>query len=455
MKKEVGVPGAGRRLALGLGANAIGKVWVAVSQLVTVPVLLSRWGASGYGIWLMLSAIPTYLVLSDFGFGAAAAVTMSRAIEQGDVPKALRAFQSTWALVTAMSGLILLVAVSISAISAPAPKLVELVRPGLVLAVYALVALQMSIINVGFRCVRKYALGTLLNDVAMPIEAVVLMVMASFGFRYFGCAIGMLTVRIFAAVAYYIALRMVAPDLRLGWAHATFIEIRGLTKPALAAVGMPLALALNLQGVLFALGLVYGPAAAALFGAVRTITRFPLQLAGIVTRASQPELTVAYANHNLRLVARLTVLIFAGIGLTLAPGFAAIPWTKELMSIYSHGHLSVPATFFATLYIIACIQTIWSTFVAMLYAENKQALVVHWCIIFAAITLYLPILFGKIFPIGGVALAILTCEAGLMIIIGAIWKKECGLSWTELTQATDDALRRLIRRFPLSAHPPA
>ena len=60
------------RLLRGVGANLLGKFWVVLSQTVTVPVMLTIWGAKGYGVWLMIWAVPSYVTLSDFGFGSAA-----------------------------------------------------------------------------------------------------------------------------------------------------------------------------------------------------------------------------------------------------------------------------------------------------------------------------------------------------------------------------------------------
>ena len=53
------------RLMRGFGANALGPVVTAIIQLGSVPIFLHAWGAAKYGDWLLLSAIPSYLSLSD------------------------------------------------------------------------------------------------------------------------------------------------------------------------------------------------------------------------------------------------------------------------------------------------------------------------------------------------------------------------------------------------------
>ena len=57
-------------MALGLGANMMGKFWVIATQLVCVPVLTWKWGANGYGVWLMLTTVPSYVALTSFAGSA-------------------------------------------------------------------------------------------------------------------------------------------------------------------------------------------------------------------------------------------------------------------------------------------------------------------------------------------------------------------------------------------------
>jgi len=73
-----------RRLVRGFGASAMGPVVTALVQLVSVPVFLRFWGAHLYGEWMVLSAIPTYLSLSDTGFGSVAGDDMTMRVARGD-----------------------------------------------------------------------------------------------------------------------------------------------------------------------------------------------------------------------------------------------------------------------------------------------------------------------------------------------------------------------------------
>src|SRR5579872_5172441 len=89
-----------RRLLHGIGANLLGKIWVVVGQAASVPILLTVWGPKNYGLWLMVSAIPSYAVLSDFGFGSAGAVLMTQMVAKDQKAEALQVFQSVSLLVS-------------------------------------------------------------------------------------------------------------------------------------------------------------------------------------------------------------------------------------------------------------------------------------------------------------------------------------------------------------------
>src|SRR5580704_12815917 len=98
---QLGIAGTvRRRLIRGFGATALGPVVTAIIQLGTVPLLLHAWGAAKYGDWLLLSAVPSYLGLSDMGFGTASGSDMTMRVAAGDREGALRTFQSSWALLT-------------------------------------------------------------------------------------------------------------------------------------------------------------------------------------------------------------------------------------------------------------------------------------------------------------------------------------------------------------------
>ena len=53
----------------GLGANGLALLVTLIIQVLSVPVFLYSVGVNAYAEWLILTAIPSYLSLTDLGFG--------------------------------------------------------------------------------------------------------------------------------------------------------------------------------------------------------------------------------------------------------------------------------------------------------------------------------------------------------------------------------------------------
>src|SRR6267378_1844389 len=55
------------RLSLGIGSAALFQAVNAAQAVILVPLFLRAWGAEGYGQWLALTALISYLTLADLG----------------------------------------------------------------------------------------------------------------------------------------------------------------------------------------------------------------------------------------------------------------------------------------------------------------------------------------------------------------------------------------------------
>ena len=73
-------------------------------QLVQVPVLFHFWGETVFGVWLVLTGIPTYLSFSNIGFGSVAGNEMTMLMARKEQEAALSVFQSCWWLISLVLG---------------------------------------------------------------------------------------------------------------------------------------------------------------------------------------------------------------------------------------------------------------------------------------------------------------------------------------------------------------
>lgn len=430
------------RIGAGVGANLLGKLWVVLGQGLTVPVLLSVWGPRNYGIWLMLCVVPTYVGLSDFGIGSAASVLMTQMIARAEQRNALTVFRSVGALV----GLILLALVALcgagwallpwicGSLGVPIPGR-SLVWAFLLLLLYGVVWVAMMVIQIGYRSTKRYARGTFLLDLALPLETIVMVVAAVATRSFVVCALALLMVRLVAAVAYYARLRHDEPWLRFGLSGVSWSTMRQLFKPALANFALPLGLAMSIQGVVFTIGVAAGPASAGIFAATRTITRIPLQMTGVFARASQPELTIAYSLENKPLLARIVTLNLAITLVSLAPFVLLSPWGDRLLPVISHGRVHVESSLFIAIQAIACLQASSSTFAMFLFAQNKLQRFVPWCLAAGLAEMVAPFAFAKPMSLVGFATALAAIECALLAVVIVVWWRSSSLTVRELAAA--------------------
>lgn len=371
-----------RRLINGVGANFIGKVWLLLAQLINVPVMTYHWGVEGYGIWLLIATIPTYLAMSDFGLAMAGQVEVTSAVTRNDLDGALRSFQTVWAITTAISGV---VALSVFfgvllwlLLSAEGGGELEFGRDRIALTiclmtVSALLALQMNIVKIAYLATHRYALGTFIFDVLFFAGWLLVLISIIAGGDIVWAAAVQCGGRLVSFVFYDRIRHRLEPWCAIGTRHFDFATLRRLFSPSLAALSLAFANSFGLQAVVVTIGWSLGPAAAAVFATSRLLTRIPLQLSGLMTRASLPEMTRSQVDGDRAL---LQWLMRLNVWVTLA---AMVPSTVVLvlfgptvLSFISHGKMNASPLTFAILAAASTCCAIWTTLGARLISLNLQ-----------------------------------------------------------------------------------
>ena len=290
-----------RRLIAGFGANTFSRLSTTLTQIFSVPVFLSHWGVHLYGEWILLNTIPSYLGLSDVGFGSVAGNEMTMLAAAKNFDQALVVFQSVWVLttvITSLVGLLLIATVwllplgtwlHMHAISAGDARLIILL-----LGLAVLLGMQETLFQAAFRCVGKYPLGTMAKS--LVVLAAFLSTMVGVGLHLSPVPVTVLYVAVNAVgvFALWILLRREVPWIRFGIRHAQWAVIRRLTGPAISFMSFPLVNALNLQGILVVIGYVMGPIAVVTFNTARTISRSAAQGMNLINNSIWPEMSAAF-----------------------------------------------------------------------------------------------------------------------------------------------------------------
>lgn len=358
-----------RRLLKGAGATALGPVITAAIQLGPVPFLVHSWGAAKYGDWLMLSAIPAYLSVSDLGFGNASGSDMTVRVAAGDREGALRTFQSSWALLLCLSLIIFTLTASLvwwfpwqpwlhlSSVSSRQAAAILFV-----FATYIIATQQNGILESGFRCDGNFATGTFFIMMVRFAEAFGALGMGLLTGKLLAVALTFLCIRIVATVSYALLLRKKSPWIKLGLRYADKQRIKELLAPALGFVAMPLGTALSLQGFTILIGALLGPVSVTIFSTLRTLTRFNFQILNVIGWTAWPELSAAFGARNIPLARRLHRHAYqAGLAISVLSGVLLWVAGPTLYRLWIRHAVTFDATCFHVLILVTFANSLWYT----------------------------------------------------------------------------------------------
>jgi O-antigen/teichoic acid export membrane protein len=368
------------RILKGLGANAYGQLVTAIVQLVGVPVLLHAWGAQLYGEWLILFALPAYLAMTDLGFSQSASNDMTARVARDDRAGALAVFQSLGVLVYAMVGAgLILTAVLIPWIPLQEWLRLQAMEQGSarwtlwLLGAAVLAALANNVNHAGFRANADYALHVGIDATTRLTQFGGVWIVAALGGGVVAAAAVFCGIRILGALCSALLLIHRHPWLRFGLGKARSAELRRLLKPALANVAMPLAQALNVQGMVLVVGIVLGPLAVVVFSTLRTLTRLALQLVLAVAHAVEPELAAAHGcGDTVRERLLFIHSLRASLWLAVATAATLLLFGPSILDVWTHGRVAMHRTLFAWLLTSAVASVLWYGALIVLKAANRH-----------------------------------------------------------------------------------
>ena len=398
-----GLTGLRRRLLKGLAGHAFNQPLGILIQLVSVPLLLAAWGVQMYGEWLIVMAIPAYLVRSDIGFTTAAYNEIAMQSGRGDRAGAGATFQTCWLVVTASSlvaALLVIVAAHVVPVGAwfgftalvPAAVAWIVVAP----VVRVVINIQTELLNAGFVSAGAYGRGAFMQGLIRLLE--------------FLLRVG--------AVVIVVAMRRVSPWLHHGVAAANRRTARRLLGPGLGFCGMTVANMLKIQGMVLVVGAVLGPAAVVVYSTLRMLTRSLEQILSTFHSTVQPEIAAAHGQGNMPLMRQLhggACRVALWLALAAAAGLAvAGPW---FVGVWTGGAVAVPGPLYAALIAVMVLNSIWIATLLVLHGLNRSRRLAVANLAIVAVGLGAAAVLGGTMGLTGVGLALLGVEAGMTVTI--------------------------------------
>ena len=407
-----------RRLVLGFLSNWVSKLAGTIVQLVQVPVFLHFWGVPLYGEWMIVTAIPSYLQISNFGFGSVAGNEMTMMTARGDREGALRVFQSCWWLITIIcTSCIALLGLAVYWL--PAARYLRLHAIGesdtkwilFYLGCAVLLAQLESLLQSAYRCIGRYPYGAFLKSMFSLTAFGLMLVPVSLGGGARVTALVFALANVFFTLVMCVMVRRDIPWIRFGFRHASFAEIRRLTKPAFAFMAFPIGNALNLQGTLMAVGYALGPTSVVIFGTARTVSRVAFQIVQMVNNTFWPEMSAAFGTNDMaltRALHRRACQMALAISLLIVAAMMTLgPW---FLNHWTGGHVPPSRRLLAILLLVVIANALWSTSSTLLAAINRHQRLAAWYLFGTSITVVCTYLLAKYLGLYWAAASLLVSE---------------------------------------------
>ena len=408
-----------RRIIAGMGANAYGQGISIITQLATLPLFLSHWDLTRYGIWLMLTSIPSYFSVADGGIVNAARNEMTIALGSGDESHANRVFQSTLIFLLAMTGLVLLV---LALLLFGTPLFDSVLESEYKLVLFILVCgIFLSFVNglseATFSSVGKYGMGTTIGHSIRLAEwgggVVGLLAVGSFT----GVAGGMLVLRALGVMISIFLGQKYSGVFVWGFRHARMEQFRATIKPALYFLIFPLSGALSIQGFTLLVGSVLGAASVAVFNTYRTLARLIVQATSIFSHSVGPELSRLFGAQQFEqyhhLFRRSQFISVALVILTSVVVALLGPW---ILQIWTHGRIQYSGTLMWPMLLYATVVGVAHMPRILLMSINRHSSIALASIAVYSMSLAVAYLMGGMLDLTGIILVMAAGEFGLVLI---------------------------------------
>jgi O-antigen/teichoic acid export membrane protein len=364
--------------------NSIVGVWSKISTLlfriIQVPLLLYYLGVDGYGLWIVISSLPSWLTLANMGFGSVSANEMSIAMANGEVDKARKILSSTVALIGTISviGILLVILIAPfipweSFVNLSGSRHKELTLTMIWLCSSVFLSFTTDVLSGRFRAARRAHLSMLLDSFKPWLELLLMVIVLRFTTRYDYLALSLLSsMLVYLFINTWLSGRSL-PILSFSFKDIEVNRFRLLFKKGIAFQAFPLGNALLFQGNLLIIQGILGPAAVALFATARTMVRSINQLMEMVNAIIWPELSVLIGTNNLIKAARLHRL---GVGFTFIASvlcvFVLSFFGQSIYELWTRKAIPLPQHLLILFLLPIIFNAVWYTSSVVHTSSNKH-----------------------------------------------------------------------------------
>jgi O-antigen/teichoic acid export membrane protein len=378
---------SGARVAKALASSTLGQVLSVTQNFLFVPLFIGAWGEAGYGEWMSLTALTSYLALLDLGGQVYIGNRLAQAFAHGQDEDFRTTLRDGFSLYASISAAVIVGAIAMLFIPgvplSPSGRLVVFWQAGAV-ALSICGGVLVTCYTATGRVVRATLVGVLFRILSIMVSVAALR--AQFAMPLYSFVTFVLGV--IATAAIVIDLRRTVGELfRLQYAFSAVRRSVRLLRGSLEYWVFSLAGALNLQGIVLAIASAAGNAAVAQFVTHRAASSLVTYAGGLLRPALWTEMTFMSATKDLarlRTVVSAAVRVsafcaaVAGAGICVVAPFGYALWTRS--------KLDLDIVLLATLVAQAVLAAAWSAASWPLMSANRTGIVARWSVLNGCIT---------------------------------------------------------------------
>ncbi len=347
-------------------------------QLGLIPILISSWGLERYGVWLILSAVPIFLSVSDFGLTFTVKNALLMHTARANFASAVEVFRNCLLMLFIIIGCLFILSIFVI-MALPLGELIDLgsetesdakLTFGFLLASVYLYQFQ-QLFNAGIRAARRAETEVAITATFRLLEAGAWAGCALSGGGLLAAATAGLLIRLVAVIITLRVCRILSPWVSLGFWHANFLAAISLMPPAINYMMLPLSNALLVHAPLFILGTFANAELVALYGVTRTVSRFGMSVANVVNFSFLPEYSYSYGLQETRrfwyLFKQHGGFIFCGTCLYTIAYFAYAP---SAISFLARGTLTSDIKLTTLMLGTVLFEVLWSFLFTPISAAN-------------------------------------------------------------------------------------
>jgi len=416
-----------KRLSWGVAASALGQAVQAFYAVGLVPFFMRSWGAEGYGRWLTLTALVSYLSFLELGGQNYIANLLAVHHVKGEVDSFRKRLSEGVSLFLFMGiaayALVIVVLFAFVLLPWPGAGYLLATSDAWVLAILSaftlLLAIPAGVYASAYRSAGLFVRGSLVANgtriVGMGVSIALLYFRVSpvvYAAGFFGIGFVLTMIIVWDASRFIPGCRGLRVSLRAaldGWRHlegSLHFWLIGIAQGVIQ------------QGVVIVLSLFGSATLVAVYATHRSLASFSGYIGVLLQAPILPELSFLWAQGRLADLRRTTALAIRAVTFLTGAG-AIFLWifVPLIFSWWTRSQLDLQPALLAVLLIQGVLAAGWSTSTWSLLAVNRHRPVALWSLVNAVLTVTLASCLAPAYGPLGVAAACLVgdCACGLRV----------------------------------------